>query len=74
MITLTMAMARMIRYVPILQHGALEVTDGLAVLDELGGLAEVRVRARGVDEGADLALADNGCGEHRVARTTRGGQ
>ena len=50
-----------------LQHGALEMADGVRVGHQLGGLAEVRVRAGGIDKGADLTLPDNGSGEHGVA-------
>ena len=57
-----------------LEDGPLEVADGLGFLDELRGLAEVGVRTRGVDECADLALADDGGGEHRIAGLAAGGQ
>ena len=50
------------------------MTDGLAVFDELGSLAEVGVSPCGVDEGADLTLAHDRCRKYRVARTACGGQ
>ncbi len=52
----------------------LEVADGPGFLHELSGLPDVRGRARGVDECADLALAADEGGEHRVAGLAGGGQ
>ncbi len=57
-----------------LQHRALKVTDRVRLLHELRGLAEVRLVARGVDQRADLALADDGPREHRIARLALGRQ
>ena len=57
-----------------LEHGALEMADGVRVLDQFGGLAEVGVSAGGVDQGADLTLPDDGSGEHGVAGLAGGGQ
>ena len=57
-----------------LQHRPLEMADGVRLLHQLRGLAEVGVRAGGVDQGADLALADDRTGEHRLAGLARGGQ
>ena len=56
------------------KHGALKVADGLRILHQLRRLAEVGVRARAVDEGADLTLADDRSREHRIAGCSRGGQ
>jgi hypothetical protein len=57
-----------------LEHGLLEVTDGVRVLDQLGGPAEVGVGSGGVDQGTDLAPADHRPGEHRVAGRSGRGQ
>ena len=57
-----------------LQDGLLEVADGVRVLDQFGGLAEVGVGAGGVDQGADLAAADDRSGVHRVAGRAGAGQ
>ena len=51
-----------------LQHGALEMADGVRVLHQLGGLAEVGVGAGGIDQRADLTLPDDRPGEHGVTR------
>ena len=51
-----------------LQHRALKVADGVRLLHQLRRLAEVGARARGIDQGADLALADDRSREHRLAR------
>jgi len=66
--TATMPSASRIRNLRSSAPLVLEVADGLHVLDQLRHLAEVGVRTRGIHEGADLALADDRAGEHRVAR------
>ena len=42
-----------------LQHGTLEMADGVGLLHQLRGLAEVGVRPGGIHHGVDFALADN---------------
>ena len=42
--------------------------------DEHGGLAEVRVGARGLHQGSDLSLADDRSGVHRITRRAGRGQ
>ena len=57
-----------------LQHRALEMADGVRLLHQLRGLAEVGVRAGGVHHRVDFALADDRTRKHRLARFSRGGQ
>ena len=57
-----------------LQHGTLEMADGVRLLHQLRGLPEVGVRTGGVDHRVDLALADDRTREDRLARLARGGQ
>ena len=57
-----------------LQHRALEVADGLHLLHQLRGFAEVGVRAGGIDQCAAFALANDRTGEDRFASFARGGQ
>jgi len=49
------------------------MADGLGFLHEVRGLPEVCVRTCRVDECANLALADYGGREHRVAAHAAGG-
>ena len=57
-----------------LQHRLLKMADGVRLLHQFCGLAEVGVRARGIDHRAALTPADDRTGKHRVARFARGGQ
>ena len=57
-----------------LQHRALKVADRVRPLHQLRGLAEVRLVAGRVNQRADLALADDGPGKHRIARLALGRQ
>ena len=57
-----------------LQHGTLEMADGVRLLHQLRRLAEVGVRAGGVHHRVDFALADNRPRKHRLARFALGGQ
>ncbi len=57
-----------------LEHGTLEMADGVRLLHQLRGLAEVGVRTGGVDHRVDLALADDRTREDRLAGLARGRQ
>ena len=57
-----------------LHHGTLEMADGVRLLHQLRGLAEVGVRAGGVHQRVDFALADNRPRKHSLARFARDGQ
>ena len=57
-----------------LQNGLLKMADGVRLLHQLRRLAEVGVRARGIDQCADFTLADDRTGKHRLAGFARGGQ
>ena len=50
------------------------MADGVRLLHQLRGLAEVRVCAGGVHHRADFTLANDRTGKHRLAGFTRGGQ
>ena len=50
------------------------MADGVRLLHQLRRLAEVGVRARGIDQRADFALANDRTGKHRLAGFARGGQ
>ncbi len=43
------------------------MADGVRVGHQLGGLSEVSLGARRIDQGADFTLPDNRSGEHRIA-------
>lgn len=47
-----------------LEDCALEVADGVRILDQLGGLTEIGASSGGIHQSADLAAADDGAGEH----------
>ena len=53
------------------QNGALEVANGVRLLDQLCCLAEIGVRAGGIDQRADLSLANDRTGEYGFARFAR---
>ena len=57
-----------------LEHGALEMADGVRVLHQFGGLAEVGAGAGGIHQGADLTLPDDRPGEHGVTGCAGRGQ
>jgi hypothetical protein len=57
-----------------LQYGALEMADGVSLLHQLRGLAEVRVRAGRIHHGVDLALTENRARKHRAAGFDGDGQ
>ena len=54
-----------------LQHGALEMARGMRLLHQFGRLAEIGVRASGVDQCADFTLANDRPRKHRVPRLAR---
>ena len=57
-----------------LQHRLLKMADGVRLLHQLRGLAEIGIRAGRIDQGTDFTLAKNRTGEHRLTRFTHGGQ
>ncbi len=57
-----------------LEHGTLEMADGVRLLHQFRRLAEIGVRARGIDQCADLALTNDRTGEYGLAGLARGGQ
>ena len=57
-----------------LQNRLLKMADGMRLLHQLRRLAEVGLRARGIDQGADFSPANDRPGEHRVAWFALGGQ
>ena len=56
------------------QHGFLEMADGNRRLHQFRGLAEIGVLARRIDQGTDLAAANDRTGEYGVAGFARGRQ
>ena len=57
-----------------LQHGTLEMADGMSLLYQFRSLAEVGVRTGGVHHGVDFALLDNRARKNSLARLARYGQ
>ena len=57
-----------------LQHGALEMADGVSTLHQLRGLAEVGVRSGGIHHRVGFAPLDNRTRKHRGARFGGDGQ
>ena len=57
-----------------LQYGTLEMADGVRLLHQLCGPAEVGLRTGGVHHRFDFAPADNRPRKHRLARFALGGQ
>ena len=56
------------------QYGTLEMADSDRLLHQFRGLAEVGVRASGVDQGVDFAPPNDRSRKYRVARFPFGGQ
>ena len=50
-----------------LEHGLLKMAGGLGRLHQFGRLAEIGMGTGGVDQGADLPLADDRTGKHRIS-------
>ena len=57
-----------------LQHRSLEMAGGVRLLDQLGGLAEVRVLPGGIDQAVNFSLMNNRPRVHCLAGFTGDGQ